>query len=45
MCSKVEQIDLNDMFDRAMSVRENTVITYIDLMTNRGDNVEQFNVA
>lgn len=35
MCSKVEQIDVNDMFDRAMSIRENTVITYTDLMTDK----------
>ena len=35
MCSKVEQIDVNDMFNRAMSIRENTVITYTDLMTDK----------
>ncbi|MDS3866115.1 hypothetical protein [Staphylococcus hominis] len=35
MCSKVEQIDVNDMFNRAMSIRENTIVTYIDLMTNK----------
>lgn len=35
MCSKGEKIDVNDMFDRAMSIRENTVITYIDLMTDK----------
>lgn len=35
MYSKVEKIDVNDMFDRAMSIRENTVITYTDLMTNK----------
>lgn len=35
MCSKLEQIDVNDMFDRAMSIRKNTVITYTDLMTDK----------
>ena len=35
MCSKVEKINVNDMFDRAMSIRENTVITYTDLMTDK----------
>ncbi|NAM74674.1 hypothetical protein EX251_10210 [Staphylococcus epidermidis] len=35
MCSKLEQIDVNDMFDRDMSIRENTVITYTDLMTDK----------
>ncbi|MET2735942.1 hypothetical protein ABXT16_10515 [Staphylococcus epidermidis] len=35
MCSKIEQININDMFDRAMSIKENTVITYTDLMTNK----------
>ena len=35
MCSKIEQIDVNDMFNRAMSIRENTVITYTDLMTDK----------
>ena len=35
MCSKVEQINVNDMFDRAMSIKENTVITYTDLMTDK----------
>lgn len=35
MCSKVEQIDVNDMFNRAMSIRENTVITYTDLMMDK----------
>ncbi len=35
MYSKIEQININDMFDRAMSIRENTVITYIDLMTDK----------
>ncbi|MCG1813698.1 hypothetical protein K4O66_01915 [Staphylococcus epidermidis] len=35
MCSKVEQININDMFNRAMSIRENTVITYTDLMTDK----------
>ncbi|MBB4833079.1 hypothetical protein HNO90_001470 [Staphylococcus hominis] len=35
MYSKIEQININDMFDRAMSIRENTVITYTDLMTNK----------
>ena len=34
MCSKVEQININDMFERAMSIKENTVITYTDLMTD-----------
>lgn len=34
MCSKIEQININDMFDRAMSIKENTVITYTDLMTD-----------
>ncbi|GBU36880.1 hypothetical protein M1C006_2090 [Staphylococcus aureus] len=41
MCSKLEQIDANDMFDRAMSIRENTVITYTDLMTDK--EVEMWN--
>lgn len=35
MCSKVEKINVNDMFNRAMSIRENTVITYTDLITHR----------
>ncbi|MGX0195507.1 hypothetical protein ACUXCJ_001968 [Staphylococcus haemolyticus] len=35
MCSKIEQINIDDMFDRAMSIRENTVITYTDLMTDK----------
>ena len=35
MCSKIEQINVNNMFNRAMSIRENTVITYIDLMTDK----------
>ena len=35
MYSKIEQININDMFDSAMSIRENTVITYIDLMTDK----------
>lgn len=35
MYSKIEQININDMFDRAMSIRENTVITYTDLMTDK----------
>ncbi len=35
MCSKIEQININDMFDRAMSIKQNTVITYTDLMTNK----------
>ena len=35
MCSKIEQININDMFDRAMSIKENTIITYIDLMTDK----------
>lgn len=35
MCSKVEKIDVNDMFNRAMSIRENTVITYTNLMTDK----------
>jgi len=35
VCSKVEQIDVNDMFNRAMSIRENTVITYTNLMTDK----------
>lgn len=35
MCSKIEKIDVNAMFDRAMSIRENTVITYTDLMTDK----------
>lgn len=34
MCSKIEQININDMFDRAMSIKENTVITYTDLKPN-----------
>ncbi|MCI2900106.1 hypothetical protein FH128_09325 [Staphylococcus hominis] len=35
MYSKIEQINVNDMFDRAMSIKENTVITYTDLMTDK----------
>ena len=35
MRSKIEQINVNDMFNRAMSIRENTVITYTDLMTDK----------
>lgn len=35
MCSKIEQININDMFDRAMSIKENTVINYTDLMTDK----------
>ncbi|ASJ94388.1 hypothetical protein CFE88_09190 [Staphylococcus epidermidis] len=35
MCSKIEQININDMFDRAMSIKENTVITYTDLVTDK----------
>lgn len=35
MCSKIEQININDMFDKAMSIKENTVITYTDLMTDK----------
>lgn len=35
MCSKIEQININDMFDRGMSIKENTVITYTDLMTDK----------
>uniref|UniRef100_UPI0030D52738 hypothetical protein n=1 Tax=Staphylococcus haemolyticus TaxID=1283 RepID=UPI0030D52738 len=35
MCSKIEQINVNDMFDRAMSIKKNTVITYTDLMTDK----------
>lgn len=35
MCSKIEQINVNDMFNRAMSIRENTVIIYTDLMTDK----------
>lgn len=35
MCSKVEQIDVNGMFNRAMSIKKNTVITYTDLMTDK----------
>lgn len=35
MSSKVEQINVNNMFDRAMSIREYTVITYTDLMTDK----------
>ncbi len=35
MCSKIEQINVNDMFNRAMSIKENTVITYTDLMTDK----------
>lgn len=35
MCSKIEQININDMFNRAMSIKENTVITYTDLMTDK----------
>lgn len=37
MCSKIEQIDVNDMFNRSMSIRENTVITYTNLMTDKVD--------
>ena len=33
--SKVELINVNDMFNRAMSIRENIVITYTDLMTDK----------
>lgn len=36
MCAKIEEIDVNDVFNRGMSIRENTVITYIDLMTDKG---------
>lgn len=35
MCSKIEQINVNNMFNRAMSIRENTVITYTNLMTDK----------
>ena len=35
MYSKIEQININDMFDRAMSIKKNTVITYTDLMTDK----------
>lgn len=35
MYSKIEQININDMFDRAMSIKEITVITYTDLMTDK----------
>lgn len=35
MCFKIEQIDVNDRFDRAMSIKKNTVITYTDLMTDK----------
>lgn len=35
MCSKIEQINVNDMFNRAMSIKENTVITYTNLMTDK----------
>ena len=35
MCSKIEQININGMFDRAMSIKENSVITYTDLMTDK----------
>ncbi len=35
MCSKIEQINIDDIFDRAMSIKENTVITYTDLMTDK----------
>ena len=35
MCSKIEQINVNNMFNRAMSIKENTVITYTDLMTDK----------
>ena len=35
MCSKIEQININDMFNRAMSIKKNTVITYTDLMTDK----------
>ncbi|WP_305807482.1 hypothetical protein [Staphylococcus hominis] len=34
MYSKIEQININDMFDRAMSIKEITMITYTDLMTD-----------
>lgn len=37
MCSKIEEIDVNDMFYRAMSIRENTVITYTDLTVKLND--------
>lgn len=39
MYSKIEQININDMFDRAMSIKGNTVITYTDLMTEKEINV------
>ena len=35
MCSKIEQINVNDMFNRTMSIKGNTVITYTDLMTDK----------
>ncbi|MGX0340805.1 hypothetical protein ACUW9C_000633 [Staphylococcus hominis] len=35
MCSKIEQINITGMFDRAMSIKENSVITYTDLMTDK----------
>lgn len=35
MYSKIEQININDMFDRAMSIKKNTVITYTDLKTDK----------
>ena len=37
MCSKIEQINVNDMFNRAMSISENTVITDTELMTDKVD--------
>ncbi|EKS27212.1 hypothetical protein ACUXOR_002183 [Staphylococcus pasteuri] len=30
-----DQINVENMFNRAMSIKENTVITYTDLMTNK----------
>lgn len=46
MCSKIEQININDMFDRAMSIKENTVITYTDLMTDKEIEIwNELNVA
>ncbi|MFC0138413.1 hypothetical protein CD127_11755 [Staphylococcus petrasii] len=35
MCSKIEQINVNDMFNRAMSIKDNTTITITDLMTDK----------
>lgn len=35
MCSKVDLINVNDMINKAMSIKENTVITYTDLMTDK----------